>query len=94
MIRTVRLQRAVVSICRARDLIGGELPMMPMSLRASLGCTIVSRSSIRRPSWGQFGPVPPILERRENWTEIPIWAKIFDLKLGLALLPDREQKFF
>ena len=55
VIRTVRSQRAVVSICRARAFMGGEFPIMPMSFRENFDCTIVSQSSTIIRDRGQSG---------------------------------------
>src|SRR5260370_26106513 len=55
VIRNIRSQRAVVSICRARAFMGGEFPIMPMSFRENFDCTIVSQSSTIIRDRGQFG---------------------------------------
>src|SRR5256885_3045529 len=55
VIRTVRSHRAVVSIWRARALIGGELPMMPMSFRNDFDCTTFSPGSSFTCAYNRIG---------------------------------------
>ncbi len=68
--------------------------MMPMSFRENFEFTIISHSSsvITDEDWVWFAPL--YLERREYWTEIPIYARILPTFIEFCSLPDLRANLF